>query len=81
LIKIYPNPAMDILNIEIENLKAYFTINIRSETDQIIISKPILHNSIKMIEQLDLSGYPSGSYFCEIINEKNDIVKKILLHK
>jgi exo-beta-1,3-glucanase (GH17 family) len=81
LIKIYPNPTKDILNLEIENQIEDFEISILSETGQVLSSKQIKRNGTKKIEQLDLSGYVSGTYLIKIVSDKNIEVEKILLKK
>ena len=69
-IKIYPNPANEILNVEFENMT--------TEIKMVDFSgKEVL--SVKNTKQINVSELPEGVYFIFISNDKNEKVTGKLL--
>ncbi|MFK7808420.1 MAG: T9SS type A sorting domain-containing protein [Saprospiraceae bacterium] len=74
-ISIYPNPASEFLNIDFPDFlkNKILTINIYNNTGQLIKSREYHElNTLK----LDLSAFPSGSYFLVLRNKENNIIAK-----
>ena len=65
---LYPNPVVDVVNVEIEDC----TLSLFSNEGKLI----------KRIEesQMNISELPSGTYLLEISKEEKSIVKKIIKH-
>lgn len=74
LIKIYPNPTKDILNIETES-KAF------TQTNLIDKSGRILKNWEQPPRTINLSPFPQGNYYLQINTPKGKINKKIIIVK
>lgn len=72
--KLYPNPVIDILNIEPLNTKEIGAITILDMKGQENINKRINGDKIK----IDMSHLNSGVYFVKIITNNNIIVRKII---
>lgn len=70
-IELYPNPASEILNIEISEMpiNGKLTITIIS-SDGKIMSELILS---QLISNMDISSYPSGLYTAKITDGKQTI--------
>jgi hypothetical protein len=65
--RIYPNPADDIINIEISNAGGQeIEIELLTVTGQVIYRKDYKNNHDHLVEQIDLSGYAKGLYFVRI---------------
>lgn len=65
--RIYPNPADDILNIEISNKgKLGLEIEIFSITGALIFQKEYKNIDANFAEQIDLSGYAKGIYMLKV---------------
>lgn len=73
-INIYPNPADSKFDIEIDNQKESYTLEILNIVGQIVFTEK-LNNSI---EQVDLSGLSNGVYFVKLQSASNTIVRKII---
>jgi glucose/arabinose dehydrogenase len=75
-INIYPNPWIDILNIELESLDFTFSSLELSDLNGRIIRQISLQNETSI--QLDRDEIPTGLYFLRL-NGKQNIVKKIIV--
>jgi hypothetical protein len=65
--RFYPNPAGDVLNIEIDNLnREILFLNIYSAEGRLIIHKLIESQH----SEIHLSGYSNGIYVIKLINQK-----------
>jgi hypothetical protein len=70
-IHIYPNPVLDVINIQKENTDEV-TINIYNILGQRIVSKKIA----AVINSIDCSSLNRGVYILEVINNQNSIKYK-----
>ena len=74
-LKIYPNPAQDFLNIELENQSNFdFNILIINNLGQ-IIKQDVLNQNI---QQINIANLPKGIYTLQIRNEETVFVKRFL---
>ena len=74
-INVYPNPAKDLLHIEIKesmNIHAISLINIQGQ---------IIRRYEPAARQLDISGIAEGFYFIKLSSSEGDIIKKVLIEK
>jgi hypothetical protein len=75
-VKIYPNPAKDILFIENTGNLSSYEFKIYNSVGQIIFRrKSELKNSI---EPVNISNLPSGIYILEVVSDGNRIIKKFI---
>ncbi|WPO81107.1 M28 family peptidase [Chryseobacterium sp. JJR-5R] len=73
-VKVYPNPAKDILNIELpENIKI-FRVHITDLSGRLLIVK---ENEAK----IDVSGLTAGTYLCTVKAGDTTAVRKIIIEK
>ncbi len=77
LVRIYPNPASDLLHIDIKlEVDTKFTYDIMDTQGRIMKSGSLLGASQSI---LDISSLPKGMYFINILNEEQSIsVQKIV---
>ncbi len=76
-IKIYPNPANNLINIAFDKRVVSNKIEIFNTTGQLIFSKKI--NSVaEDIEQIDVTGFTSGLYFVKVQSLNSFIIKKFI---
>lgn len=73
-IKIYPNPSIDFVNIDLEN-DQIISYNIKDLLGKSLFSKSNIHLSSC---SLDLSSLPLGNYFIEILSKKGLFYHKIV---
>jgi hypothetical protein len=74
-VRIYPNPATQFVSISIDNPDHLDKISALIITD----SKGALIQKIEQIElktDIDLSGYPTGTYFINILTNSGNFVRK-----
>ncbi len=65
--RVYPNPAEDRINIEIDNTGAQETvIELVTVTGTVIYRKEYRDNQSHFAEQIDVSDYARGMYFVRI---------------
>jgi len=77
LFTIYPNPATQILNVDLGILqRGIAAIKIFNSLGQIIYSK---QNLVSTIEGIDVHSWPKGIYFVEITTSEHYAVRKLLL--
>lgn len=72
---IYPNPAKDILNITLENN----LITSVALTD--LQGKILMERDIKDAESFNIAHLPDGLFLLQLSNEKQRIIKKIVIRK
>lgn len=75
-INVYPNPVMDILNINYDGVSENSTLTIRT-VNGTVIEKILLQKSTTGY-QLDTKDYPSGIIFIEVIDGNYHFVEKII---
>jgi hypothetical protein len=80
-IKLYPNPSNGLLNVEIENIKDKIEIHIISENGKTMMSRQFKSRHNKIVERMNLSGYPSGTYFVKVVVGKKVRYEKLILNK
>ncbi len=68
-IKIYPNPAKNIIYIE--------NIDLKNSTCTFFNSKGEILKELKSVQSIDISSYPTGIYFIKITTPSITIVKKV----
>jgi hypothetical protein len=74
-VTIYPNPATQVVSISFDNPAHSDKISALIITD----SKGALIQKIEQIEaktDIDLSGYPTGTYFINILTNSGNFVRK-----
>jgi len=72
---LYPNPAREIAYISLQSKKAY-SLHLYDLNGKLIYSRNKLSGN--RIE-LNLSNYPDGLYFIQLISEKGSKTKKLIL--
>ena len=74
-IKLYPNPATEILNIEFEEFNTSAFIEIVDSQGNVILSKEVISNR----EEIDLSNFHKGVYILVVRSEKLFITEKFTI--
>ena len=75
IIDIYPNPANDIVNIEIEN-PDNATIEIYNVSGRLVFSRKLNSGAGK----IDISGLLEGMYFVKVSNGNNVSIEKLIVY-
>ncbi|SIP88176.1 aminopeptidase YwaD [Chryseobacterium sp. RU37D] len=73
-VKIYPNPAKDILNVELPNDIKNFNLEITDLSGRLILNK---ENGKK----INVSGITNGTYLCTIKANNKKAIRKIIIEK
>jgi hypothetical protein len=74
MVSLYPNPASEIITLEISGESIGSNLSIMSITGQELIACPIIEPKT----QLDISTLPNGIYFVRLANDKSIKVGKII---
>jgi len=76
--KLFPNPASDILNIKTNNLESeIFTLNIYNVIGGLVYSETMKKN----LEQINVSKLNNGVYVVEIKSTKGSVKQKLVINK
>lgn len=75
-LKVYPNPADEILNIQWQSDFEPAQLQLMDATGRIVVSK----RATQSLEQLDLHGIPSGYYMLNIIGADSKTTMQVLKH-
>jgi protease II len=70
-ISVYPNPAVDFLNISIENSKEQFEISIFDVSGKNLMSKKVSSE----ISKIDIKNFAESNYFLKITNQNGEEIK------
>ncbi|WP_184187541.1 M28 family peptidase [Chryseobacterium defluvii] len=73
-IKVYPNPAKDILNVEIPERSKDFNIEITDMSGRSLLN-------VENQEKIDISGLANGTYMCIIRLNDESVTRKIIIEK
>jgi Secretion system C-terminal sorting domain len=77
LVNVFPNPAKDFLNIEVNTAKPEkFNIQLYNTGGQLLISKQIFASGSNQIIRIPVSNVASGQYHVIIYGEQNKVVKR-----
>lgn len=78
--RIYPNPARDILYIEVQTAETMpCAVELRSINGKLLFIDDFMAERAKHIETVDLSGYAKGVYLIKISNAKQVINRKVII--
>ncbi|MCX6246314.1 MAG: T9SS type A sorting domain-containing protein [Bacteroidetes bacterium] len=78
-ISIYPNPAEDLLNIDIRGGEKQIELHLLDVRGQIVYREPMENIPAGHEYKIDVSLYSRGIYFIEMISSKQVLIKKIIL--
>ncbi|MCK4663635.1 MAG: immunoglobulin domain-containing protein, partial [Bacteroidales bacterium] len=80
IIKVYPNPATDLINLSIANVGMdKIVVNIISSKGHILYLKEFSNIKEELIEEIDLSNYTSGIYFIKVYNDKFSKTERLVI--
>ncbi len=69
LVKVYPNPASESVNLEIRGLESdHLVYRLRNSVGQPVVSKELSAGQSAYFESIDVKSLPAGIYFLEIDN-------------
>ena len=77
ILKIYPNPANDFINIQIDNINLSEPLTL--EVYDVTGKKVFISSLTQMQNKLNISDWAKGMYMIEISQNKNSIHKKIIV--
>lgn len=79
-IKIYPNPATDLITIEYTPASKTIDLTLSNSGGQTLYRKTINHQSAeRTIENIDVSGFAKGVYFVQVQDENKVETQKIVV--
>lgn len=70
-VKLYPNPAQDLLNIELDDSNIH-SVSILSASGTQMMQTP----ANEQLKNIDISAYPNGIYYVIFATKENSIVSK-----
>lgn len=76
-ISIYPNPASDVMNVDIPSGYSLLDISLYDVTGKLILNK----NQVSGKLTLDVATMASGTYYLQVINPQNKQLKTFKLVK
>jgi len=78
-LKVYPNPASGIININIQNVESEAVLDLVSLTGNVIYSDTMQTQQSNFSKQIDLSSFERGVYFVRIYGSSQNLVQKIIM--
>ncbi len=67
-ITLFPNPAGDVINMDVPNQETAHTVNIIDHSGRTLLNLEIPYGTGR--EQIDISSFASGSYLIQIIDSE-----------
>jgi hypothetical protein len=79
--KIYPNPARDIVNIElpVSGMRTV-TIELYDMIGKVVLNKECKNGAAKSIEKIDVSGLPAGLYILKVRQKQYIGIEKLIVY-
>ena len=80
-IKLYPNPATDRVQIEIEQVDAFeaTTITVLNAMGQQLFQQSLPANRHQWTHEMEVAGWAKGLYFVKIGNASSQTIRKLLI--
>ena len=80
-VKMYPNPAYDVLNIEISNFVGQdeLDIKIMSITGAVVLNQTYQVNGSSVKQTIDVSSFKTGTYFVEFNSNGQKTMKSFIV--
>lgn len=75
--KVYPNPASEVINVELEKANGNTDIRVIDILGKIVIQ----HSSFNMYSSIDISELQNGIYFLNVRLDNKTFTKKIIVNK
>ena len=79
LVKVYPNPTENKLNIDFSELPENTELNMYDMHGRLIYKETIPQSDKAIHKVIDLSSEPKGIYFIKLVNTNVMMIKKIVL--
>ncbi len=76
-LEIYPNPADEYFEINIDNLNSIIELNIYSADGKYCLGS----SNVQNLQKIDVQTLPGGLYFVEIINQNGQVLNTQLIKK
>jgi hypothetical protein len=81
MIKIYPNPAGNLLTIETNDpVDQELVIEILNITGKVVYRKNYTSVNVNFSEQIDLSGYEMGVYLVKVRQDHKVRIEKLIVY-
>jgi hypothetical protein len=79
-LRLYPNPAIDMVQIEVDQLKGIESrLYIQNQLGEIILQCKLDSRRDKIREMIDVSGFASGIYYVRIMDGEDSVVRKLII--
>ena len=78
-ISVYPNPANNLVNIDISKLKEITSLKIMNQLGQLVFSETNMMNN--SIQTINTSNWSNGMYIIELQTKDNTITQKLMIGK
>ena len=78
--RLYPNPAIDMVQIEVDQLKDMESrVFIQNQLGEIVHQRKLDSRSGKIREMIDISGFSTGIYYIRIMDGEDSVVRKLII--
>jgi len=78
---VYPNPANSTLNLRIENGERKFErLKISNMMGQCVYASEVSQSNQNINLKIDVSGFAKGTYFVQLLGDKNQVTKKFIVN-
>jgi hypothetical protein len=77
-IRVFPNPARDMIFIKVDKQPENMTLILKDLNGKCLVLKENISFKDNVSSQIDVSEFPAGIYFVNLINHENSVVVKIL---
>ncbi len=77
LLEIYPNPATEQLNIQLENFEPGYSFQLYDALGKLLLTEPLLSSN----KVIPFNSYSTGLYFLVFVKGKNEKLKTFKIQK
>jgi hypothetical protein len=78
-INIFPNPASDVVNIEVEGIVGSMELRMLNLAGQVVYAEKIEKQSSSFLRAINVSQFPAGVYYIHLAGDNVNKVQKVVI--
>jgi len=78
-VSVYPNPTVGKIFVKVSEISANFTVHIMNSQGQKLMSEAYEHPTTSLTRELNITHFPKGGYYLQIVTDEYQYVEKVIV--